>query len=88
MSHLFENDTPDEIKNAKVQLAILIFLLFPPLISVSVGASPHYTEHTKWTESADNARGASGCLWHHLDHNFDVGFRPGRISIEEIGIQI
>lgn len=61
MSHLFEADTPDEVKNAKVcNVALLDRAGKGKRVDwYRVGSSSHHPEHAQWAKGADYARGAA-----------------------------
>ena len=64
------NDTPAEVKNAKVSASD--GLPAGRRLMKNLGYTLTHTEHAQWPENPDPARGIGCCLWNSVDNYLDV----------------
>src|ERR1700727_1542053 len=72
MSHsLYIDETPAEVKNAKASYPsyVTYFNFGTCKLTSASGAPSHHSEHPKWTEGANYARGIGRCLWDLVDYD-------------------
>jgi len=72
-SQLYGDDTPADVKNAKVcTTQRLGMLLEHRRINNLAGSSSYHAEYAQWSESPDSPGGVGRCVRDGVDHDHDV----------------